>query len=312
MKDKRILFMGTPDFACEILRALIENNYHVIGVVTQPDKPVGRKKVLEATPTKALALKSGIPVFQPLKIRNDYQFIVQLNPDMIVTCAYGQLIPKAILDIPSYGCINVHASLLPKLRGGAPIHHALIQGYEETGVTIMKMEEKMDTGPIYTMEATPISENDDLLSLYNRLKILGAKLLLATIPKIFQGLKPYEQNHELATYAFNIKRHDEQIDWSKPANEVYNHIRGLSPHPGSYTTIGETEVKIFKARIIDTDAVDHPGNILDVHESLKVACSKGVIEILELQVSGKKRMDTQTFLRGQNLFRVGMVFHNTK
>ena len=202
----KVIFMGTPDFAVPVLEGLIEN-YEVILVVSQPDKKVGRKQELKNTPIKEVALKHNIPVFQPVKIREDYQEIIDLNPDIIVTCAYGQIIPKAILDCPKLGCINVHASLLPKLRGGAPIHKAIIDGYKTTGITIMYMDVKMDDGDIISQKEIDITDDDNLESLHDKLSVLGKELLLETLPSIIDGTNErIKQNEDEVTFAYNIKR----------------------------------------------------------------------------------------------------------
>ena len=231
MKNIKVVFMGTPDFAVPILEGLIEN-YDVVGVVSQPDKKVGRHQQLVNTPIKEVALKNNIICFQPVKIREDYNNILELNPDIIVTCAYGQIIPKEILDFPRLGCINVHASLLPKLRGGAPIHKSIIDGYDKTGITIMYMDEKMDSGDIISQSETIITDTDNLESVHDRLSLMGSELLLNTLPSIIEGSNNrIKQNEEEVTYAWNIKREEEHVDFSKTRREVFNLIRGLSPVP---------------------------------------------------------------------------------
>ena len=245
MNKTRVVFMGTPDFAVPVLEGLIEN-YEVVGVVSQPDKRVGRKQVLVNTPIKEVALKHNILVLQPEKIREDYEDILKLNPDIIVTCAYGQIIPSAILDYPKLGCINVHASLLPKLRGGAPIHKAIIDGYSKTGITIMYMDKKMDNGDVISTSETEILDSDNLESLHDRLSIMGRDLLLETMPSIINGTnKRIKQNEDEVTYAYNIKREEEHIDLSKTRREVFNQIRGLSPVPGANLLVDGEEFKIY-------------------------------------------------------------------
>ena len=243
----KIIFMGTPEFAVPVLQGLIDH-YDVIGVISQPDKLVGRHQELKATPIKELALKYNIPVFQPVKIREEYQMILDLKPDMIVTCAYGQIIPKVILDCPRLGCINVHASLLPKLRGGAPIHKALIDGYNKTGITIMYMDVKMDDGDIISQQETEILDTDNLESLHDRLSEMGKNLLLKTLPSIEEGTNPrIKQNEEEVTFAYNIKREEEHIDFTKSSREVFNLIRGLSPVPSANAILFDQEMKILAA-----------------------------------------------------------------
>ena len=237
MNNIKVVFMGTPDFAVPILEGLIEN-YDVIGVVSQPDKRVGRKQELVNTPIKEVALKHNIKVFQPVKIREEYEEIINLGADIIVTCAYGQIIPKAILDAPRLGCINVHGSLLPKLRGGAPIHWAIINGEKKTGMTIMYMDVKMDSGDIISSRETEITDSDNLESLYDRMSLIGRDLLLDTLPSIIEGTNErIKQNEDEVTFGFNIKREEEHIDFNKTSREVFNLIRGLSPIPGANAII---------------------------------------------------------------------------
>ena len=244
--------MGTPEFSVPVLEALIEN-YQVVGVVTQPDKEVGRHHEIKPTPVKEVALKNNILVLQPQRIKKEYQEILGLNADLIVTCAYGQMIPKEILDAPKYGCINVHASLLPKLRGGAPIHRAIINNETRTGITIMYMVEKMDAGDILAQEETPIFKEDNVGILHDRLSKMGAKLLIETIPDLINGkIKPIPQKEEEVTYAWNIKREEEKIDFNQRTIDIYNQIRGLNPWPGGYALLEGKVVKIYEARISDS------------------------------------------------------------
>ena len=241
----RVVFMGTPDFSVPVLKGLIEN-YQVVGVVSQPDRKVGRHQEVEFTPIKKVAVDNNILVLQPEKIRKDYMSVLELKPDIIVTCAYGQIIPKELLDYPKYGCINVHASLLPRLRGGAPIHHAIIDGYKKTGITIMYMDEAMDSGDIISQRETEISDIDTLESLHDRLSEMGRDLLLDTLPSILDGTNQrIKQDINEVTYAYNIKREEEYLDFNKSSRELFNQIRGLNPHPGSSCVIGEKEFKVF-------------------------------------------------------------------
>lgn len=300
MGKLKILFMGTPEFSVNVLQGLI-NNYDVIGVVTQPDKEVGRKHEIKFSPVKELALKNDIRIFQPIKIREEYSDLVKLNPDMIVTCAYGQLIPKVLLDLPKYGCINVHASLLPKLRGGAPIHKAIINNYSRTGVTIMYMVEKMDAGDIISQVDTPIYPNDNVGILHDRLSEMGTKLLLDTIPNIVSGnINPIKQNEEEVTYAKNITREEEKIDFSRNTIDIYNQIRGLNPWPGAYAILDGNIVKIYSARISDsfftTKKDGEIGKIYD--DGIGVSTHDGEIIITELQPAGKRKMNVKEYLNG--------------
>lgn len=292
--------MGTPDFSVNILKGLIEN-YDVIGVVTQPDKEVGRKHEIKFSPVKEVALANDIRVFQPIKIKEDYQELLKLPVDMIVTCAYGQMIPKALLDFPKYGCINVHASLLPKLRGGAPIHKAIINNYARTGVTIMYMVEKIDAGDIISQIDTPILPSDNVGTLHDRLSEMGTKLLLDTIPNIVSGnINPVKQNEEEVTYAYNISREEEKIDFSKSTIDIFNQIRGLNPWPGAYTTLDGVIVKIYNARISDSFFTTRKdGEIGKVYsDGIGVSTHDGEIIITELQFAGKRKMSVKEYFNG--------------
>ena len=296
----KIIFMGTPDFSVPVLEGLIEN-YDVIGVVSQPDKAVGRRHELKNTPIKEVALKHNIKVFQPTKIREEYEDILALEPDMIVTCAYGQIIPKVILDYPKYGCINVHGSLLPKLRGGAPIHHAIIDGYNSTGITIMYMAPGMDDGDIISQREIEILDSDNLESLHDKLSILGRDLLLDTLPSIIEGSnKRIKQNEDEVTFGYNIKREEEHIDFNKTKREVFNLIRGLSPVPSANCILDGAEMKIYSSVIGDRDFSNKKnGEIVDISKKgISVKCSDGELIITEVKPFGKKRMDANSFVNG--------------
>lgn len=306
----KIVFMGTPDFAVNVLQGLIDN-YDVVGVVSQPDKRIGRHQVLTNTPVKELALKYDIPVFQPIKIREDYEDILNLNPDLIVTCAYGQIIPKAILDYPRLGCVNVHASLLPKLRGGAPIHKAIIDDYGTTGVTIMYMDVKMDSGDIISQREVKILDSDNLESLHDKLSEVGTSLLLDTLPSIIDGSNSRtKQNEDEVTYAYNIKREEEHIDFSKTSREVFNLIRGLCPVPSSNAIIDEKEMKIYKSTISSKNYNGEYGEIVDItKEGIVVKTGDAAIILTEVKPFGKKKMDANSYVNGigkNNL--IGKVF----
>lgn len=300
MNKTRVVFMGTPDFAVPVLEGLIEN-YEVVGVVSQPDKRVGRKQVLVNTPIKEVALKHNILVLQPEKIREDYEDILKLNPDIIVTCAYGQIIPSAILDYPKLGCINVHASLLPKLRGGAPIHKAIIDGYSKTGITIMYMDKKMDNGDIISTSETEILDSDNLESLHDRLSIMGRDLLLETMPSIINGTnKRIKQNEDEVTYAYNIKREEEHIDLSKTRREVFNQIRGLSPVPGANLLVDGEEFKIYGSEISERKFTNKEiGEVTGLYkEGIGVMTSDGEIILTDIKPFGKKRMSASSYING--------------
>lgn len=298
---KKIVFMGTPDFSVPILQSLIHSTYEVSLVVTQPDRPKGRKKIITPSPVKVEAEKHHIPVFQPEKLKHDYQAILDHQPDVIITAAYGQILPKALLDFPEYGCINVHASLLPELRGGAPIHYAIMEGKKETGITIMYMVEKLDAGDILTQTPVPIEKDDNVGTLHDKLSEAGADLLLETLPKLSAGvIRPVKQNDDEATFAANIKRAQEKIDWSLSDVSIYNHIRGLNPWPVAFTTYQGKNMKIWKAELTDQTIEGTPGEIVRKHDDgFIVLCgnNKG-IKITEIQPAGKTRMSVKDYLKG--------------
>lgn len=293
--------MGTPDFSTKVLEMLIAKE-DVIAVVTQPDRPVGRKRVMTPPPVKEVALQNGIEVYQPEKISQseDLQTLIDLKPDLIVTAAFGQILPKALLDAPRLGAINVHASLLPKYRGGAPIHQAIIDGEKETGVTIMYMAPKLDAGDIISQQAIDIEANDDVGSMHDKLSFLGADLLAKTLPEIINGTNDrIEQNEDEATFASNISREDERIDWSESAQDIYNHIRGLSPWPVAYTKLDDKNMKLYKAHIVEEKA-GKPGEIIETTKKAIIVGtgSSDAIALTDIQLSGKKRMPTANFLSG--------------
>lgn len=299
----KLVFMGTPDFAVPVLKQLIRDEYEIVGVVTQPDRPVGRKQIITPPPVKVTALEYGIPVFQPQKLRDEkaLQEILDLDPDLVITCAYGQILPKKLLDYPKYGCINVHASLLPELRGGAPIHHAIMQGKKETGITIMYMVEKLDAGDILSQVRVPIDERDTAGTLHDKLSEAGAKLLSETLPKLLRGeITPRKQNDEEATYAYNIKREHEKIDWTKTGEAIYNQIRGLHPWPVSYTTLNGKTLKIWWGEKVPLKTDAKPGTVVRLeNDGIIVATGNEVaIKITDLQLAGKKRMNAEQFLAG--------------
>ncbi|WP_096154686.1 MULTISPECIES: methionyl-tRNA formyltransferase [Bacillus] len=300
---KNIVFMGTPDFAVPVLQQLLKDNYNVIAVVTQPDRPKGRKKELTPPPVKVEALKQDIPVYQPEKIRleEEYSKIIDLQPDLIVTAAFGQILPKALLEAPKYGCINVHASLLPKLRGGAPIHYSIIQGEKKTGVTIMYMVEKLDAGDILTQVEVDILEKDHVGTLHDKLSVVGSQLLSETLPKLFAGeLTPIKQDESKVTFAYNIKREEEKIDWSNTGEEIYNHIRGMHPWPVAYTLQDEQVMKIWWGEKVHYDSKLAPGTIIQIeNDGFIVKTGNNIaIKVTELQPSGKKRMSAEQYLNG--------------
>lgn len=308
----KIVFMGTPDFAVNVLQGLIDNNYDVVGVVSQPDKEVGRKRILTPTPVKEVALKYNIPVFQPVKIRKEFDDILALEPDMIVTCAYGQIIPKEILDYPRLGCINVHGSLLPKLRGGAPIHHAIMDGLDETGITIMYMDVSMDSGDIISQRSIPITDSDKVGILWDKLSLLGRDLLLDTLPSIIDGTNDrIKQDESLVTFGYNVKREEEHVDFNNTSRKVFNHIRGLNPWPSAYAVLDDQEMKIYDSEILDKDfSTKTCGEIVDVNkEGIVVKTVDGSIVLKTIKPFGKKMMNAKDYVNGigkDNL--IGKVF----
>lgn len=308
----KIVFMGTPDFAVNVLQGLIDNNYDVVGVVSQPDKEVGRKRILTPTPVKEVALKYNIPVFQPVKIRKEFDDILALEPDMIVTCAYGQIIPKEILDYPRLGCINVHGSLLPKLRGGAPIHHAIMDGLDETGITIMYMDVSMDSGDIISQRSIPITDSDNVGILWDKLSLLGRDLLLDTLPSIIDGTNDrIKQDESLVTFGYNVKREEEHVDFNNTSRKVFNHIRGLNPWPSAYAVLDDQEMKIYDSEILDKDfSTKTCGEIVDVNkEGIVVKTVDGSVVLKTIKPFGKKMMNAKDYVNGigkDNL--IGKVF----
>lgn len=303
MAMTKIVFMGTPDFSVPVLRRIIEDGYEVIGVVTQPDRPVGRKKIMTPPPVKVEAQKHGIPVLQPEKIRRpeELEKVLALEPDLIVTAAFGQILPKTLLEALKYGCINVHASLLPELRGGAPIHYALMEGKQVTGITIMYMAEKLDAGDILTKVEVPIEEVDNVGSLHDKLSAAGSELLSETLPLLLAGkVTPLPQDDKKATFAPTIKRDQERIDWRKTGEEIYNHIRGLNPWPVAFTTLAGQPLKIWGARKVTLEQSGKPGVIagLDKDGIIVTTGNATGIKLTEIQPSGKKKMTAEEFLRG--------------
>ncbi len=304
----QVVFMGTPDFAVTALQALLDaDGYEVQAVFTQPDKPKGRSRALQMPPVKEAAAAAGIPVYQPLKIREPEwaDLLVQLKPDVIVVAAFGQIIPQTILDIPAYGCINVHASLLPKYRGAAPIQWAIIDGEAETGVTIMRMDAGLDTGDMISRETVPIAADDTGGSLFEKLGLAGARLLIGTLDAVTGGTAKYEkQPKESPTgYARMLTKEDGRIDWGKDARVLSCLIRGLNPSPCAFTKLNGKTLKIWNAEALsDRDCDAAPGTICEVTKSsLYVQTGSGVLSILELQIEGKKKMPTDAFLRGNPL-----------
>lgn len=299
----KIVFMGTPAFSVPILEGLVQSGYEILAVVTQPDRPVGRKKIIQAPPVKEAALRLGLNVLQPEKISGspEMEQVIALQPDVIVTAAFGQFLPEKLLQVPKFGAINVHASLLPKYRGGAPVHYAIINGEKETGVTIMEMIKQMDAGGIYSQKSIPITNQDDVGTMFDKLSTLGCSLLLETLPKILSGeLKPQPQDATQVSFSPNITREQEQIDWQKTAQEIDCQIRGMHPWPVAYTTYQDLRWKIYRSQVIDTTTTALPGTIIAKEKGkLWIACGQQtVLAIEELQPAGKSKQTTQAFLNG--------------
>ena len=303
----RIVFMGTPDFAVGSLQALCESGKHeILAVVTQPDRPKGRGNKLLQTPVKEYALEQGMTVYQPQKVKNPefVELLHELQPELIVVAAFGQFLSKEILELPKYGCINVHASLLPKYRGAAPIQYAIIKGEKESGVTIMQMDIGMDTGAMLDKVVVPIEENTTMGELHDALREQGAALLLQVIDKIAAGTAVAEpQDNEQATYATLLDRSMEHIDWSKTAQEVHNLIRGFNPAPSTFTKLPNGKsLKIWGSKMTDKNSAAAAGTVIETGKhSFFVACGEGVLEITEVQPESKKRMPAQVFLNGRGV-----------
>ena len=300
----KILFMGTPDFAVPCLDALVEQGYEIVAVITQPDRPKGRKGELAPPPVKEAALRHGLRVLQPEKVREAAVLaeIDRYGADLLITAAYGQLLPKRLLDMPRLGCINVHASLLPRWRGGAPIHRAIIEGDKESGVTIMRMVQALDAGDMISRVVVPIEETDTVSSLHDKLSPAGAKLLIETLPLIENGTQTETpQDESLVTYSPNIKREDERIDWSRDARSIYNQVRGLNAWPVAFTTFNHKVMKIWQARINEEESVPtgQLGAVVKTTaDEIIVQCGRGTLALVEVQPSGKRRMAVTDYLRG--------------
>lgn len=299
----RVIFMGTPDFAAGTLEEIVKAGHEVVGVVTQPDKPKGRGKTMMPTPVKETALKYNLPVYQPKKVREPefVELLRSLKPDVMVVAAFGQIITKEILEMPKYGCINVHASLLPAYRGAAPIQWAVINGDKESGVTIMQMDEGIDTGDMIEKAVVPIAEDETGGSLFDKLSHTGAKLCVKVLRDLEEGTAVREKQPEESTtpYAKMIDKKMGEVDWKKSAKEIEQLIRGLNPWPSAYTKVHGKTLKLWKAKVLLETSQMNPGQIVKVtKDSLAVQTGQGMLEIQELQLEGKKRMDTSSFLRG--------------
>ena len=309
----RIAFMGTPDFSVACLKALVESEHEIVGVFCQPDKPVGRKQIMTPPDVKVEALKHDLKIFQPVSLRNGkgVEILKEIKPDLVVVVAYGKILPKEFLDYPKYGCINVHASILPKYRGASPIHFAVLNGDEITGVTVQQMDEGVDTGDILRIETVSIGINDTTEYMYEVLAPLGAKAMLDTIDLIEKGqLEPVKQDEALATHVGLLSREISNINWNCSAFEIHNKVRGLYSWPGASTMLSGKTLKLHSTVLSDKKGHNIPGEVIEASDKLIVACGDNCcIEITELQLEGKKRMPSGAFLNGYKLEK-GTVLGN--
>ena len=302
--DLKLVFMGTPEISAYVFNKMIEAGYHFVGLIAQPDHPVGRKGIIEKVPTKVIAEKYNIPVFQPIKIRDDYSFIDDIKPDLVITLAYGQIVPQGFLDKVPMGCLNLHGSLLPKYRGASPVQTTLINNEKVTGVTLMEMVKAMDAGRMYAKKEVLIAEDDNATSLFNKIKIAASELVLEALPLYIKGeLNGEEQNENEVTFCSLIKPEQEKLDLSLPAREIVGWIRGLSDEPGAYLYLNNIKLKIYKAKVVDHSVTSEVGTIIKADKNgLYMQAKDGAISLLEIQKEGKKRMDYRSFINGnQNL-----------
>ena len=303
-KDLHLLFMGTPEISAYVFERMIEDGYHFVGLVAQPDHPVGRKGIIEKVPTKIIAEKYNIPVFQPIKIRDDYAFLDEIKPDLVITLAYGQIVPQGFLDKVAMGCLNLHGSLLPKYRGASPVQTALINGEQITGVTLMEMVKTMDAGRMYAKKEVLITEDDNATSLFNKIKIAASELVIEALPRYINGeLIGEEQDESLVTFCSTIKPEQEKLDLSLDKEKIVGWIKGLSDEPGAYLYLNNFKLKIYKAQVVNDLVAGQVGEIVKADKSgLYLQCQNGQIALLEVQKEGKKRMDYRSFINGnQNL-----------
>ncbi|MGL5714927.1 MAG: methionyl-tRNA formyltransferase [Paraclostridium sp.] len=301
----KILFMGTPEIAVPCLQKIIDEGHEVLGVVTQPDKPKGRGKKIAMPPVKELAVKYDIPVYQPVKAREEsfVKILEEINPELIVVVAFGQILPQAILNIPKYGCVNVHVSLLPKYRGAAPINWVIINGEEKTGVTTMYMDAGLDTGDMILKREVPLTDEITAGELHDKMMFIGADVLKETIELIAKGEAPREkQNNDETCYAPMMDKALGNIDWSKPAKDIHNLIRGINPWPSAYTTYEGQTMKVWKTIVLDRTSTETPGTILSVSkEGIEVSTKDNVLLVKEIQMSGKKRMIVSEYIKGNSI-----------
>ena len=297
--EPRIVYMGTPELSAKVLEAMIEDGWNIVALVTNEDKEVGRKRILTPTPTKEVALRHNIPVYQPHRIRLDHAFLEELKPDVIVTFAYGQIVPDDVLACPKYGCINLHGSLLPKLRGAAPIQRAIMQGDSKTGVTLMQMVTAMDAGLMYDKEEVEIAPNETYTTLQEKISEAGKRLILRDLLPYLNGELPgVPQKEEEVTFAAKIKPEDEHIPLSLSASSFVSYAHGLSEEPGGYLFLKGEKLKIYLARKVNDEVKAPLGTIVEANKRLIFQAKDGQIEILSLQLQGKKKMDARSFLNG--------------
>jgi methionyl-tRNA formyltransferase len=301
----KVTFMGTPSFAVPTLRAIHESNHELIGVVTQPDKPRGRGRKLGISPVKELAMGLRLPIMQPETTRDEafMEEVNRMSPDVIVVAAYGRMLTRELLDLPPHGCINVHASLLPKYRGAAPIQWAIVNGERRTGVTIMKMDEGMDTGDILLTQQVEITDTDTAQSLHDRLAQVGAGLVINALDGVERGtIRPAPQDNSMASYAPPLKKEDGLIDWSRAARVIYNRIRGFDPWPGAFTYLRGSRLKVFSGEVVEEEVRDTPGKVVQSGpEGVRVSTGTGFLVIEEVQLEGRKRMPVREFLIGNEI-----------
>lgn len=301
----KIAFMGTPDFSVECLKALSNSKHEIVGVFCQPDKPVGRKQELKMPDVKIEALKHNLPIFQPTTLKNGkgVKILKEIEPDLVIVVAYGKILPHDFIEYPKYGCINIHASILPKYRGASPIHRCVLNGDSETGVTSMQMDDGVDTGDILLVEKIPIGINNTTLEMFEKLSVLGAKVLMKTIDLLEKGeLKPIKQNNCEATHAGLLSKDEGLVDWNESAFKIHNKIRGLYSWPGAFTKLDGKTLKLQKAVLSDKKGNNIPGEVIFANGKIIVCCGdNNCIELLEIQLEGKKRMEASAFLNGHRL-----------
>lgn len=300
IKDYKIVYMGTPEISAYVLEGLIKEGFNIVLVVTKEDKLVGRKAILTPSPCKEVAIKYGIDVFTPKKIRDEYQFIAKYNPDLILTFSYGQIIPEALINMPKYKAINLHGSLLPLLRGAAPVQYALINGFKETGVTLMEMTKEMDAGRMYDKEVVTIDDNDNNSSLFIKIRDASLRLAIRSVPMYLNGdLKGVEQDLNLVTFASMIKPEQEKLSLEMTKEQLHNYIRGLSENPGAYFYLEGKKFKIYKSRIFSDEIIGEIGQIVRANKTgLLLQTSNGLLALDDIQLEGKKRMDYKSFING--------------